>query len=180
MRTDLKTGAVEVLTERFGGKRYNSPNDVCVDTRGRIWFTDPYYGEDRQMLEQDAEAIYRIDPDGAVIRVLSQPAIERPNGLAITPDDRTLYVIDSHPRPGGNRKIWAFDVAEDGSVQPPAPGLRLRQGPGRRRHAPRHPRQPLGCRRNRGPPNQRRRRERPARDLHHHTRRQARGPHPHP
>ena len=105
-----------MLTERFQGKRYNSPNDVCVDTRGRVWFTDPYYGEDRQILEQDAEAVYRIDPGGAVVRVISQPAIERPNGLAMTPDDRTLYVIDSHPRPGGNRKIWAFDVAEDGSA----------------------------------------------------------------
>ncbi len=115
VRTDLDTGAVEVLTERFQGKRYNSPNDVCVDTRGRVWFTDPYYGEDRQIVEQDAEAVYRIDPGGAVARVISQPAVERPNGLAMTPDDRTLYVIDSHPRPGGHRKIWAFDVAEDGS-----------------------------------------------------------------
>ena len=43
--------------------------------------------------------------------MLSQPQIERPNGLAITPDGKTLYVIDSHPRPGGNRKVWAFDVA---------------------------------------------------------------------
>ena len=60
--------------------------------------------------------MYRIDPGGAVVRVLSQPAIDRPNGLAMTPDDSTLYVIDSHPRPGGNRKIWAFDVAEDGSA----------------------------------------------------------------
>ena len=117
MRTDLKSGVVEVLTERFDGKRYNSPNDVCVDTRGRVWFTDPYYGEDRQILEQDAEAVYRIDPGGTVVRVLAQPAIERPNGLAITPDDRTFYVIDSHSRPGGNRKIWAFDVAEDGSIR---------------------------------------------------------------
>ena len=116
VRTDLKTGVVEVLTEWFGGKRYNSPNDVCVDTRGRVWFTDPYYGEDRQILEQDAEAVYRIDPGGAVARVLAQPAIERPNGLAVTPDDRTLYVIDSHSRPGGNRKIWAFDVTENGSL----------------------------------------------------------------
>ena len=60
--------------------------------------------------------MYRIDPDGTVGRVLTQPAIERPNGLAITPDGRTLYVIDSHPRPGGNRKVWAFDVAEGGGL----------------------------------------------------------------
>src|SRR4029077_3072240 len=85
------------------------------DTRGRIWFTDPYYGDDRQIIEQVAEAVYRIDAGGDGVRVISQPAIERPNGLAMAPDNRTLYVIDSHPRPGGNRKIWAFDVAEDGS-----------------------------------------------------------------
>ena len=100
MRTDLKTGQIEVLTDRFEGKRYNSPNDVVVDIQGCIWFTDPYYGEDRSTLEMDAEAVYRIDPDGNVTRVLSQPQIERPNGLAITPDGRTLYVIDSHTRPG--------------------------------------------------------------------------------
>jgi gluconolactonase len=116
VRTELSTGAIEVLTERYQGHRYNSPNDVCVDTRGRVWFTDPYYGEDRHILEQDAEAVYRIDPGGAVVRVISQPAIERPNGLAMAPDTRTLYLIDSHPRPGGNRKIWAFDIADDGSA----------------------------------------------------------------
>src|SRR5271166_1410072 len=66
VRTDLKTGVVEVLTERFGGKRYNSPNDVCVDTRGRVWFTDPRYGAYRSDLELDVEAVYRIDPDGKV------------------------------------------------------------------------------------------------------------------
>jgi gluconolactonase len=113
---DLATGQVEVLTDRYDGKRYNSPNDVCVDTKGRIWFTDPYYGEDRSGLEMGAEAVYRIDPNGKVTRVLSQPEIERPNGIAITPDDRTLFVVDSHSRPGGNRRIWAFEVADNGAL----------------------------------------------------------------
>jgi gluconolactonase len=90
VRTDLGTGRVEVLTERFEGRRYNSPNDACVDSLGRIWFTDPYYGDERSSLEMDSEAVYRIDPDGSVHRVLSQPAIERPNGLALTPDANTL------------------------------------------------------------------------------------------
>ena len=90
------------------------------------------------------EAVYRIDPDGTVVRVLSQPQIERPNGLAITPDARTLYIIDSHTRPGGNRKVWSFDVAEDGRLERPAPGLRLRPRPRRRRHASRRARQPVG------------------------------------
>ena len=116
VRTDLQTGRIEVLTDRFEGKRYNSPNDVVVDIEGRIWFTDPFYGADRSALEMAEEAVYRIDPDGTVERVLSQPAIERPNGLAITPDARTLYVIDSHTRPGGNRKVWAFDVGPEGRL----------------------------------------------------------------
>ncbi len=116
VRTDLKLGKIEVLTERYEGKRYNSPNDVVVDTKGRIWFTDPFYGDDRSALEMKDEAVYRIDSDGRVVRVLTQPQIERPNGLAVTPDDRTLYIIDSHTRPGGNRKIWSFDIAENGSL----------------------------------------------------------------
>jgi gluconolactonase len=114
VRTDLKSGAIEVLTERFEGKRYNSPNDVVVDGKGRIWFTDPFYSEDRSALEMTEEAVYRLDPDGTVARVLTQPQIERPNGLAVTPDDRTLYIIDSHTRMGGNRKVWGFDLGEDG------------------------------------------------------------------
>jgi gluconolactonase len=114
VRTDLQSGAMEVLTERYQGKRYNSPNDVVVDPKGRVWFTDPYYGDDPASLEMDAEAVYRIDLDGSVTRVLSQPQIERPNGIAFSPDGKTLYVIDSHSKPGGARKIWAFDVGDDG------------------------------------------------------------------
>src|SRR5438034_5599453 len=108
----MKTGEITVLTDKYDGKRYNSPNDCCVDGKGRIWFTDPRYGADRSDLEMTVEAVYRIDPDGKVARVLGQPEVERPNGIAITPDNKTLYVIDSHPRPGGNRKIWAFDVSD--------------------------------------------------------------------
>jgi gluconolactonase len=114
VRTDIHTGQVEVLTERYEGKRYNSPNDLVVDLKGRVWFTDPYYGDDPSTLEMGAEAVYRIDTDGRVTRVISQPLIERPNGIAITTDGKLLYLIDSHPRPGGNRKIWAFDVDDNG------------------------------------------------------------------
>jgi gluconolactonase len=116
VRTDLNTDRVEVLTDRFAGKRYNSPNDLVVDVKGRIWFTDPFYGDDRSTLEMDVEALYRIDADGTVVRVLSQPQIERPNGLAMTPNAQTLYVIDSHSRPGGNRKVWSFAVDDEGQL----------------------------------------------------------------
>jgi gluconolactonase len=115
VRTEIGTGQIEVLTDRYEGKRYNAPNDVCVDHQGRIWFTDPYYWHDVASLEMGCEAVYCID-GGSVRRVVSQPQIGRPNGLAITPDDKTLYVIDSDSRPGGNRKIWAFDVRGDGTL----------------------------------------------------------------
>ena len=116
VRTNRKTGEVTVLTDKFEGKRYNSPNDVAADKEGRVWFTDPLYSPERSTMEMDVEGVYRIDPDGKVTRVLSQQQIHRPNGIAITPDAKTLYVIDSHPKPGGNRKIWAFAVGADGTL----------------------------------------------------------------
>ena len=112
-RTDLETGHYEVLTERYDGLRYNSPNDICVDGRGRIYFTDPRYG-DRSDMEMEMEGVYRIDPDGRVTRILAQPHIERPNGIAATQDGKLLYVVDSCPVVGGNRKIWAFDLDDRG------------------------------------------------------------------
>jgi gluconolactonase len=120
VRTDLTSGEVEVLAERYEGKRYSSPNDVVVDPRGRIWFTDPLYALDRSIMEHKDEAVYRIDTDGKVKRVITQPEIGRPNGLAITPDGKTLYVVDSdYSRPDGNRKIWKFAIDLDGEPYHP-------------------------------------------------------------
>jgi gluconolactonase len=116
VRTQMKTGEITVLTETYDGKRYNSPNDCCVDAKGRIWFTDPRYGPDRSDLEMDVEAVYCIDGVGKVTRRLTQKDIDRPNGIAVSPDDKTLYVIDSHPKVGGNSKIWAFNLGADGSL----------------------------------------------------------------
>jgi gluconolactonase len=65
-------------------------------------------------MEMDIEGVYRIDPDGRVARILEQPAIERPNGIAVTADSSRLYVVDSCPKVGGNRKIWSFDLNEAG------------------------------------------------------------------
>ena len=113
-RTDMRTGAVEVLTDRYEGRRYNSPNDLAIDAQGRIYFTDPRYKEDRSDLEMEVEAVYRLDPDGRVVRILQQPTIQKPNGIALSPDNRALYVVDSSPTPGGNRKVWAFDLSADG------------------------------------------------------------------
>ena len=65
-------------------------------------------------MEMEIEGVYRIDPSGQVTRILAQPTIQRPNGLAVTADGRRLYVVDSAHVVGGNRKIWAFDLDEQG------------------------------------------------------------------
>jgi len=104
-RTDLATGRVEVLAESYRGEPLESPNDVTLDSKGRIYFTD-YRGK----------AIYRIDADGTLHRILAAPQIEVPNGIVISPDDKTLYHVESNPAEGGARMIRAWDLAEDGSV----------------------------------------------------------------
>ncbi|MGQ0635999.1 MAG: SMP-30/gluconolactonase/LRE family protein [Planctomycetaceae bacterium] len=114
-RTEMASGAVEVLTDRFEGVRYNSPNDIAARAGGQIFFTDPCYG-DRTTMEMAHESVYRIDLDGRVTRVLTQPEIQRPNGIALAPDERTLYLVDSCPVSGGHRRIWAFDLAANGAL----------------------------------------------------------------
>ena len=114
-RTDFhKPAQPEVITERYEGQRYNAPNDICLDGAGRAYFTDPKYG-DRSSMEMSVDGVYRIDLDGSVHRILQPPAIQRPNGLAATQDSRLLYLVDSCPDLGGNRKIWAFDLDEHGN-----------------------------------------------------------------
>ena len=115
VRTDMKTGETTVLTEQYNGRRYNSPNDVCVDAQGRIWFTDPRYG-DRTDMELDIEGVYRLDETGRVTRIAGQPQVQKPNGIATAPDGKTLYVADSNDEVGGNRKIWGFDVSPQGAL----------------------------------------------------------------
>jgi gluconolactonase len=117
-RTDLQTGHVEVLTDRFEGKRYNSPNDIAARSNGQIFFTDPCYG-DRTTMELDHDSVYRIDTDGSVHRILTQPTIQRPNGIHLSPDEQTLYLVDSCPVIGGNRKIWAFSLSRAGEPSQP-------------------------------------------------------------
>jgi len=114
-RTNIETGQYEVLTERFEGARYNAPNDIAARKNGQIFFTDPCYG-DRDAMEMEHESVYRLDPDGSVTRLITQPDIQRPNGIAISPDEKSLYVVDSCPIVGGNRKVWAFNLAEEGGV----------------------------------------------------------------
>jgi len=106
-------GALTVLAEKYEGKRLNSPNDLAVDAKGRIYFTDPRYGN-RDGLELDKESVYRIDPSGKLVRIITD--VERPNGIAVSPDQQTLYVVDNNPSRGGARKVYAYGLRPDGSV----------------------------------------------------------------
>lgn len=104
----------ETVADRFEGKRFNSPNDLCVDRRGRVWFTDPPYGVGPSTkVELDFHGVFRVDPDGSV--ALVHRDLARPNGIALSPDEGTLYVANSDK---ALPVIMAFAVREDGSVGP--------------------------------------------------------------
>lgn len=100
-------GAITTLASHYQGKRLNAPNDLCFDKTGRIYFTDPRYGY-QDDLEQDCMAVYRIEPDGAVSRVVDD--LETPNGILITEDNQTLYLVDHNPAPGGARTLVAYEA----------------------------------------------------------------------
>jgi len=108
-----KNGKVSTLADSYNGKKLNSPNDLCIDTRGRVYFTDPRYG-DRKGIEQDKESVYRIDTGGKVTRIIDD--VQRPNGILISPDAKTLYVADNNSDEGGNRTLNAYDVSPTGQV----------------------------------------------------------------
>ena len=104
-------GKVRVLADKWKGKRFNSPNDVTIDTKGRVYFTDPRYVGDEKR-EIDTESVYRVDPDGTVEQIITD--VQKPNGIILSPDMKTLYLADSNPK--GNQHLLAFPLKEDGTV----------------------------------------------------------------
>ena len=105
-RTDLKTGRMEILADKYQGKPLSGPNDVTIDARGRVYVTD-----------SDGGAVYRIDGPQKIARILAAPDIQRPNGIQISPDDTILYLVEANGAQGGARLIRAYDLLPDGSVR---------------------------------------------------------------
>ncbi|WP_247887151.1 SMP-30/gluconolactonase/LRE family protein [Azospirillum sp. SYSU D00513] len=116
-------GSLTVLADRHDGKRLNSPNDVVVRSDGTVWFTDPPYGilsdyEGYKAPQEQAGCyVYRLDPATGELRVAADDFV-KPNGLAFSPDERTLYIADSGASHGDDQPhhIRAFSVGEDGRL----------------------------------------------------------------
>jgi gluconolactonase len=132
---------IEVLTSTYDGKRYNQPNDLTIDSQGRIYFSDPRYGSRNDMQIRDEqgntiEGVYRIDAEPVakkqkdgdpplkfsekrqwnVTRILGRE-VDRPNGVLVSADDKWLFVADNNnSSKDGARKLWRFDLKKDGTV----------------------------------------------------------------
>jgi gluconolactonase len=109
-------GSITTIADRVDGKRLNSPNDVVVCSDGSIWFTDPSYGIDSDYEGHRAESeigacnVYRVDPLTGEVRTVADD-FERPNGLAFSLDEQTLYIADTR-----RKHIRAFGVGDDGAL----------------------------------------------------------------
>lgn len=106
----------ETIVDNYQGKRLNSPNDLTYHSNGDLYFTDPPYGlpggADSEAKELDFQGVYRYSEANDALTLLTDE-LSRPNGIGLSPDERTLYVANSDPK----RAIWmAYDVMEDGNV----------------------------------------------------------------
>ncbi len=114
-RQDMATGEITVLADSFNGFPFAAPNDLCADRQGRIYFSSRPGVEDPT--QGNVNAVYRVDPDGNVAQILKLPDVHMPNGLVLSPDEKTLYLIEAHPDADKHRDIRAYDLQDDGSVR---------------------------------------------------------------
>lgn len=108
-----KDGNVDTLLTNYNGKKLNGPNDIWVDPKGGIYFTDPYYQRDywsRTAAELEDKNVYYIAPDTRKVSVVASDLVQ-PNGIIGTPDGKTLYVADI-----GDKKTYTFTINKDGTL----------------------------------------------------------------
>lgn len=126
-RTDMKTGKSYIIAGMFEGRPFNAPNDITIDEKGRIYFSDPRY-LGHEPIEQPLMAVYRIDTDGSIHRIVTDAG--KPNGVAVSPDQKSLYVVSNDngsagierlsadtPVRKGNMALMAYDLADDGTAK---------------------------------------------------------------
>ena len=127
IKTDMETGKSYILSGLYDGDPYNALNDISIDEKGRIYFSDPRY-LGHEPIDQPGYAVYRLDPDGTVDRIITNGG--KTNGVLVSPDQKTLYVVsndngwfgfmqldDTDQAPaGGHHVLQAYDLNEDGTV----------------------------------------------------------------
>jgi len=106
-------GKTRTVADRWMGKRFNSPNDLAIDAKGRIYFTDPRYAGDEPR-EIDFEGVYLVGRDGSV--KLTTREVQKPNGILVSLDGKFVYVADNNNAPKGNRHLNRFTVNKDGTL----------------------------------------------------------------
>lgn len=115
-RTDMKSGKAYIIASAFEGRRLNSPNDISIDEKGRIYFTDPRY-LGHEPVEQSIMAVYRIDTDGSIHQIITDAG--KPNGVAISPDQKTLYVVSNDNGTTGIERLTFGTGAKAGKIETP-------------------------------------------------------------
>jgi gluconolactonase len=105
-----------IVTDKFEGKQFNEPNDLAIDHKGRIWFTDPNYGG--RPMQLDHESVYRVDPQPGGAWTTTRVTVDtvRPNGILVSPDGSTLYVAESPRDAQQRRQLRAYPTNADGSL----------------------------------------------------------------
>jgi gluconolactonase len=127
IRTDMKTGKSYIIAGLYKGRPFNSPNDISIDEKGRIYFSDPRY-LGHEPIDQPVQAVYRIDTDGKIERIITDAA--KPNGVCVSPDQKTLYVVSNDngttgigrlpkdaPVHKGQMALLAYDLSPEGTAK---------------------------------------------------------------
>jgi len=114
VRVDVGSGEKTIIADRFKGKSLQAPNDLDYDSKGRVYFSSRTGRLDPD--QDNKRSVFRVDPGGQIHQLLTEPQVQMPNGVVVSPDDKTLYVIETNAKENGNRKILAFDLRADGSI----------------------------------------------------------------
>ncbi|MFC1560920.1 SMP-30/gluconolactonase/LRE family protein [Candidatus Latescibacterota bacterium] len=109
---DSQGNVLRTVAGEYNGKRLDGPNDMVIDSKGGIYFTDSRFSPGEELM-QDTPAVYYVKPDGSIIRIIDD--IEFPNGIDLSPDGKTLYIANTRGAEKG-RYVLACDVLEDGTV----------------------------------------------------------------
>jgi gluconolactonase len=115
-RTEMKSGKSYIIAALFEGRPLNSPNDITIDEQGRIYFSDPRY-LGYEPIDQPVMGVYRIDRDGSLHRVVTDAG--KPNGVAISPDQKTLYVVSNDNGSTGFERLDKGGAAQADKVATP-------------------------------------------------------------